>query len=139
MADLCSCSLNSVVHGLRELAISKSFRPRDDSKIKALISAAKSGASAPASELQSIVSQIAMNVHGVYVLKSTGNPAIDPLRLFEDLDTFFKCRNVVIDLFRGKEPNAKINKQEIRIAAQTRLKKDISDSEYNQVGKIIYY
>ncbi|CAL9172572.1 unnamed protein product [Musa hybrid cultivar] len=115
-------SLNSVVHGLRELAISKSFRPRDDSKIKALISAAKSGASAPASELQSIVSQIAMNVHGVYILKSTGNPALDPLRL-----------NVVIDLFRGKEPNAKINKQEIRIAAQTRLKKDISDSEYNQV------
>ncbi|WOK95088.1 hypothetical protein Cni_G03795 [Canna indica] len=114
-------SINSIINGLRGLAISNSSRPRDDSKTKALINAATNGASAPVSELESIVCQIAVNVHGSYVLKSSGNPTLDPLR------------NVVIDLFRGKEPNAKINKQEIRIAAQTRLKKDISDSEYNQV------
>ncbi|XP_074591886.1 uncharacterized protein LOC141847717 [Curcuma longa] len=114
-------SINSVVNGLRGLAISNSSRPRDDPKIRAIINAATNAASAPISELQSIVSQIAVDVHGVYVLKSTGSSDLHRLR------------DVVIDLFRGKEPNAKLNKQEIRIAAKTRHQKDINDSDYNQV------
>ncbi|XP_010906545.1 uncharacterized protein [Elaeis guineensis] len=114
-------SINSIVSGLRDLAISSSSRPRDDPKTKALVNAAKSGADAPLPELQSVISQVAVNIHGLYVLKSMGNPALDPLR------------NVVIDLFRGKEPNAKLKKQEICKAAEFRLKRNITDSEYNQV------
>ncbi|XP_038985804.1 DNA-directed RNA polymerase III subunit RPC5 isoform X2 [Phoenix dactylifera] len=114
-------SLNSIVSGLRDLAISSSSRPRDDAKTKALANAAKNGADAPLPELQSVISQVAANIHGLYVLKSMGNPTLDPLR------------NVVIDLFRGKEPNAKLKKQEISKAAEFRLKRNITDSEYNQV------
>ncbi|KAG6469721.1 hypothetical protein ZIOFF_070651 [Zingiber officinale] len=114
-------SINSVVNELRGLAISNSSRPREDPKIRAIINAAANGASAPISELQSIVSQIAVDVHGTYVLKSTGSSDLDRLR------------DVVIDLFRGKEPKAKLNKQEVRMAAKARLQKDINDSDYNQV------
>lgn len=75
------CSINSIVSGLRDLAISSSSRPRDDPKTKALVNAAKSGADAPLPELQSVISQVAVNIHGLYVLKSMGNPTLDPLRL----------------------------------------------------------
>ncbi|XP_042443769.1 uncharacterized protein LOC122028885 isoform X1 [Zingiber officinale] len=114
-------SMNSVINGLRGLAISNSSRPREDPRTRAIINAATNGASAPVTELQAIVSQIAVDVHGVYILKSSGS------------SDFHRLRDVVIDLFRGKEPNAKLNKQEIRIAAKTRLQKDITDSDYNQV------
>ena len=63
------CSINSIVSGLRDLAISSSSRPRDDPKTKALVNAAKSGADAPLPELQSVISQVAVNIHGLYVLK----------------------------------------------------------------------
>jgi len=44
----------------------------------------------------------------------------------------FCYRNVLIFLFRKKEPNATLTKQEILATAATYLKKEITDREYHQ-------
>ncbi|KAG0483236.1 hypothetical protein HPP92_011320, partial [Vanilla planifolia] len=116
-------SLSSIVRGLREMALFKSSRPKEDPKTRLLVNAAENAVSAPLEDLLSIIHQVTVEIHGVHVLKHAGNPALDPLR------------NVVINLFQGKEPYAKLLKQEIKQAAQVSLKRDISDSEYTQKAK----
>lgn len=64
------------------MAVSKSTLPKADASARAAIAAAL-GVSSP--ELQAIISQVAINIHSVYVLKSLGNPNIDPLRLHKTL------------------------------------------------------
>ena len=44
-------------------------------------------------------------------------------------------RKVVIDLFCGKEPNAKLKRADIMEAAKIALKKEITTHEYNKVSK----
>ncbi|XP_077245617.1 SIN-like family protein [Tasmannia lanceolata] len=112
------CSLQLICQGLRDMAVSKTYQPKVDSRVAL---AALQSASAPLPELQSVISQIAMHIHGVYVLKSLGIPAVDPLR------------NVVINLFLAKEANAKLKKADIVEAARIALKREISNSEYTQV------
>ncbi|KAG0452100.1 hypothetical protein HPP92_026150 [Vanilla planifolia] len=102
------------------MALFKSSRPKEDPKTRLLVNAAENAVSAPLEDLLSIIHQVTVEIHGVHVLKHAGNPALDPLR------------NVVINLFQGKEPYAKLLKQEIKQAAQVSLKRDISDSEYTQ-------
>lgn len=54
------------------MAVSKSTLPKGDAR--AVIAAAY-GADAPQEELQAVISQIAINIHGAYVLKlSTDHP-----------------------------------------------------------------
>lgn len=72
-------------------------------------------------EVENIASQIAIKVHKVYVLKSLGKPALD------------QFRNVAIKYFIGHEYGAKVKKQEIKLAAQLELKRDVSDADYSQV------
>ncbi|OVA04539.1 DNA-directed RNA polymerase III subunit Rpc5 [Macleaya cordata] len=112
------CSLQLIRQGLRDLAVSKSALPKLHPKAAV---AAGYGADAPPSELQSVISQVAINIHGVYVSKTSENPTLNPLR------------SVVINLFSGKEPNAKLKKADIVEAAKIILKRDISNAEYNQV------
>ncbi|XP_073004545.1 uncharacterized protein [Typha latifolia] len=111
-------SLNSIIRDLREFAKRLSALPKDSGKSKALVSAVTIGASAPPSELHSVISQVAVYVHGVYVLKPVENDSL---------------RNVFIKLFRDKGPNAKLKKQEITQAATRFLKRVVTESEYNQV------
>lgn len=54
--------------------------------------AAAYGVDAPPEELQEIINQVAMNIHGLYVLKSSPeHPEYDPLRLFTDSLFNFLC------------------------------------------------
>lgn len=71
-------SFQLICQGLRDLAISQSTLPKADPRIAV---AAASGADAPPEELQEIISQVATNIHGSYVLKSSpDHPQYDPLR-----------------------------------------------------------
>ena len=46
----------------------------------------------------------------------------------------FPCRRVVIELFLGKGPNAKLKKGEIIEAAKIRLQKEPTNSEFQKVS-----
>ncbi|XP_020257102.1 DNA-directed RNA polymerase III subunit RPC5 isoform X2 [Asparagus officinalis] len=72
-------------------------------------------------EVQSALSEVAVNIHGVYVLKSPRNPALKELR------------NFIISLFRQKKANVKFRELDVRKAAQNHLKRNISDSEFKLV------
>ncbi|KAH0448846.1 hypothetical protein IEQ34_022646 [Dendrobium chrysotoxum] len=111
-------SFQSIVSGLQEIARMSS--PKKDIKTRLLVNAAALAVSAPVKDLRSVIDQVAVRVHGLYVLKTAGNPALDPLR------------NVVISLYREREPNVKLRRKEIKQAAQLCLKMDISDYEYYQ-------
>ncbi|KAH7659911.1 DNA-directed RNA polymerase III subunit Rpc5 protein [Dioscorea alata] len=116
-------SPKAIVQGLRELAKVLRAKPKDDRRYVAVSDAAVYAAKASFSELQVVLNQVAINIHGVYVAKSMGNSSIDPLR------------DVVIALFCHKEPQAKLKKQEVQQAAQIRLKRDITENEYSLVMK----
>lgn len=58
------------------MALSKSILSKSDAKI---VRDAAHGLDAPPEELQAVISEIACNIHGFYVLKS---PQDDPFRLF---------------------------------------------------------
>ncbi|KAL0332515.1 UNVERIFIED_CONTAM: hypothetical protein Scaly_2153000 [Sesamum calycinum] len=73
-------------------------------------------------ELQAIISQVAVNIHGICVPKSSpDNPQYDPFR------------KIVIDLFLAEGPNAKLKKAPIVEAAKMELKRDIAQIEYQKV------
>ncbi|KAF5205312.1 Dna-directed rna polymerase iii subunit rpc5 [Thalictrum thalictroides] len=108
------CSLELILEGLKEHALSKSAGRGEEV-------VARETLNAPEPEVQSIIDQLAVNIHGVYVLKSLGDPTLDPFR------------SAVITLFCGKEPNAKVKKAEIAAAAKLRLNRDMNPKEYSQV------
>ncbi|KAJ6732946.1 DNA-DIRECTED RNA polymeraseS III 80 KDA POLYPEPTIDE RNA polymerase III SUBUNIT 5 [Salix koriyanagi] len=113
------CSFEMICQGLRQLAISQSTLPKADPRI---LVAAASGAEAPPEELQEVISEVATNIHGFYVLKSSPeHPDFDPLR------------KVVIGLFLARGPNANIKKSEVQAAARHELKREPSNSEYIKV------
>ncbi|KAF7828831.1 DNA-directed RNA polymerase III subunit RPC5 [Senna tora] len=109
------CSFQTICHGLREMALSKSMLSKSDAKI---VRDAALGLDAPPEELQAVISEIACNIHGFYVLKSSQD---DPFR------------DVVIDMLRGSGPNAKLRKAEIVEAARRKLKREVTNNEYNKV------
>ncbi|PPD80995.1 hypothetical protein GOBAR_DD22081 [Gossypium barbadense] len=109
--------LQLIRKGLRDLALSQSTLPKADAR---LVVKAAYGADAPEHELQDVVSQVAVELHGgLFVMKSSQeNPECDPLR------------EVVINLLRVKD---KLKKAEVTAAAQVSLKRDITNNEYNKV------
>ncbi|KAK9095625.1 hypothetical protein Scep_027094 [Stephania cephalantha] len=118
-SDYKVCSLQLINQSLRDRALAKSSNSKAGER--AARAAAKAASDFP-KELLSIVNEIAIKVHSVYVAKSSENSTLNPLR------------NVVINLFRGKEPNAKLRKADIIEAAKISAKKDYSDTpEYSQV------
>ncbi|GAV69506.1 Sin_N domain-containing protein [Cephalotus follicularis] len=113
------CSLQLICQGLRELAVSQASLPKADGRMYV---AAANGIDAPQQEFKEVISEVATNIHGLYVLKSSPDyPEYDPLR------------KVVIDLLRGKEFKAKLKKTEVFSAAKIDLKRDITNNEYNKV------
>uniref|UniRef100_A0A0A9GGL1 Uncharacterized protein n=1 Tax=Arundo donax TaxID=35708 RepID=A0A0A9GGL1_ARUDO len=109
--------MQAVVRDLRQLAAKYASDRKDGPKLQALSNAAKSCASLPHKELEESICQVAVPVHGVYVAKPT---------LQKNL------RNILILLFRAKESNATLTKQEILDAAADRLKREITEREYHQ-------
>ncbi|XP_071913492.1 uncharacterized protein [Coffea arabica] len=113
------CSFQQICQRLREMAVSESSRPKGFAR-EAI--AAAHGVEAPPEELQAIISQVAINIHGVYVLKSS------PVHPEHD-----EFRKVVIDLFIAEGPNAKLKKASMIEAAKLQLKRDINSLEYQKV------
>lgn len=71
-------SFQLICQGLRDLAISQSTLPKADPRIAI---AAASAADSPPEELQEVISEVATNIYGFYVLKSSpDHPEYDPLR-----------------------------------------------------------
>lgn len=112
------CSSRQICQRLRAMALSESFKPKGSREaVTAALSVDK-----PTDELKAIISQVCIDIHGVYVLKSSpDNP---------DLDDF---RNVVIDLLIGQGPNAKLKKASIKEAAKQKLGREIKDADYLKV------
>jgi len=110
-------SMQAVVRDLRQLAAKYASNRKDGSKLQALSNAAKSCASLSHDELKHSISLVAAAVHDVFVAKP---------------EVKVSLRNVLIFLFRKKEPNATLTKQEILATAATYLKKEITDREYHQ-------
>ncbi|KAF5736057.1 SIN-like family protein putative isoform 1 [Tripterygium wilfordii] len=113
------CSFQLICQGLRDLAVSQATLPKADHRIAV---AAANGIEAPREELEEVLSQCTINIHGFYVLKSSSeHPEYDPLR------------KVVIDLLLGQGPNAKLKKAEVSHAARLALKREFTSIEYNKV------
>ncbi|XP_055804364.1 uncharacterized protein LOC129873316 isoform X2 [Solanum dulcamara] len=75
-------------------------------------------------QIEAVVNQIAVNIHGVYVLKSSpDNPQYDALR------------KVVIDLFMAEGLSAKLKKASIIEAAKLQLGRDVTSVEFQKVMK----
>ncbi|KAI4314869.1 hypothetical protein L6164_027734 [Bauhinia variegata] len=109
------CSLQLIRRQLRAMALGNASLLKPDPK---MVVAAREGHDAPTEELEAALSEVARNIHGCYVLKSSKD---DPFR------------NVVIDMYCGSEPNAKLKKAEIVEAARKILKRDVTNNEYGKV------
>ncbi|KAK4416538.1 hypothetical protein Salat_2479300 [Sesamum alatum] len=113
------CSFQQISQRLRDMAVSES--KRSTGFAREAVAAANSIDAFP-DELQAIISQVAVNIHGICVPKSSpDNPQYDPFR------------KVVIDLFLAEGPNAKLKKAPIIEAAKMELKRDIAPNEYQKV------
>ncbi|XP_058207991.1 uncharacterized protein LOC131321021 [Rhododendron vialii] len=112
------CSFQLICQRLREMAISESTRPKG---IAREVKAAAIALDAPQEELLDLIGQVAINIHGVYVSKSSIDPQYDPLR------------KIVIDLLIAEGPNAKLKRAAIVEAAKMQLNQDISPNAYQKV------
>lgn len=111
------CSFQFIREELRKMAVSKTTLSKGDSKIA--VDAAHS-LDGPEHELKAVISDVACDIHGYYVLKSSQD---DPFR------------DVVIDLLRGSGPNAKLKKAEILEAARLKLRREVPNNEFTKVMK----
>ncbi|KAK1697144.1 hypothetical protein QYE76_013841 [Lolium multiflorum] len=110
-------SFQAVVRDLRHLAVKYASDRKDGAKFQALSNAAKTCVSLPRKELEASIKVVAVDVHDVYVQRTEERSTV---------------RNVIIKLFREKEPNATLKKQEILDNAARILKREVSDKEYHQ-------
>ncbi|KAA0044763.1 DNA-directed RNA polymerase III subunit RPC5 isoform X1 [Cucumis melo var. makuwa] len=113
------CSFQLICQGLRDLAVSQSTLPKADARMAV---AAAYGVDAPPEELKKIISQVATEIHGLYVLTSSPeHPEYDPLR------------KVVIQLLRGRGPKAVLKKADVLEASKRELGRAINSNEYSKV------
>ncbi|KAL8095253.1 uncharacterized protein LOC141689910 isoform X1 [Apium graveolens] len=112
------CSFHRICQLLRDVAISKDVHAKGG----ALERSAATGLDAPPEELRAIINQVAIDIHGVYVSRTSTDHPYDGLR------------KTVIDLLIVEGPNAKLKKATIIEAAKIALKReDIPMAEYNKV------
>ncbi|KAK0606346.1 hypothetical protein LWI29_036762 [Acer saccharum] len=104
--------------GLRDWAVSQSTLPKADARVSLLVAEGVDSAN-----FEEVISQVATNIHGYYVLKSSpeNNPELDRLR------------KIVLDLLLGKGPDAKLKKADVVEAARHVLQKEITSNEYLKV------
>ncbi|KAH1223190.1 DNA-directed RNA polymerase III subunit RPC5 [Glycine max] len=117
------CSFKLICEGLREMAVSKAMLSKGDSKMA--VDAAHS-LDGPHNELMAVISEVACEINGSYVLKSSPD---DPFRR----SVLVLCRDVVIDMLCGSGPNAKLKKAEILEAARRKLGREVASNEYTKV------
>ncbi|CAN4083245.1 unnamed protein product [Withania somnifera] len=113
------CSFQLICRGLEKMALDKSS-PLKEGPRNAITAAVGNAQE----EIRAVLDQVAVNIHGVYVLKSSpDNPQDDTLR------------KVVIDLFMAGGLSAKLKKATITEAAKMRLGRDITSVEFQKVMK----
>ncbi|EPS66723.1 hypothetical protein M569_08053 [Genlisea aurea] len=113
------CSFQQVVQSLRAIVISKI---RKESSTGGSTSAAANVLTASSDELQAIINEAVVNIHGIGVLKSSlDHPEYNPFR------------EVVIKLFSGEPPNAKLKRAAIIDVAKAELGREISKIECDKV------
>ncbi|XP_057773124.1 uncharacterized protein LOC130992489 [Salvia miltiorrhiza] len=113
-----TCSYQQISQRLRDMAVSESARSKGFAK--EAVAAANSIDAFP-DELQAIINEVAVNIHGICVPKSSpDHPEYDDLR------------KLVIDLFLGEGPNAKLKKAQIAEAAKQKHM-DMSEAAYKKV------
>jgi DNA-directed RNA polymerase-3 subunit RPC5 len=140
------CSFQAVVRDLRHLAVKYASDRKDGAKFQALSNAAKTCVSLPRKELEASIKVVAVDVHDVYVQRTEERGTVRYCKFENGTEYHFDndrssvlinllspCRNVIIKLFREKEPNVTIKKQEILDNAVRILKREVSDKEYHQV------
>lgn len=114
-----TCSVLQISQRLRDMAVDENLRAKGSAKEEAL--AAANSIDAFPDELQTILSTIAVNVHGICVPKSSpDHPEYDDLR------------QVVIDLFLAEGPQGKLKKAQI-FAAATSRGKEPTQAAYQKV------
>ncbi|XP_068345124.1 uncharacterized protein [Pyrus communis] len=115
------CNFQLIRRGLSDLAVRTSTLPKVDPRSKK-VTAAQYGVQAPPHELQKVISEIAIDIHGSYVLKSSpDHPEHD------------KLRKVVMDLLCAKGPNAKLKRGEVSEATKISLGKEFTANEFSKV------
>ncbi|KAK9066897.1 hypothetical protein SSX86_014221 [Deinandra increscens subsp. villosa] len=112
------CSINQIRQRLRDMAVSENTQRKGTREAKA----AAAAADAPQEELKKILTQVAVNIHGSFVLRSS-----------PDHPQFDELRNIVINLFLADAPGGKLKKATIFAAAKEQLKRDITNTEYSKV------
>lgn len=115
------CSLPLIKQGLRDLAISQSTLPKADARMTVLAAEIVDSSFVDTQEFAEVISQVATNIHGFYVSKSSEDPQHGPLR------------KVVTDLLLAGGPDAKLKKADVVEAARHVLKREISNAEYSKV------
>ncbi|KAK9058613.1 hypothetical protein SSX86_023455 [Deinandra increscens subsp. villosa] len=123
------CSMDQIRQRLRDMAVSENTQRKGTREAKA----ANVAADAPHEELKKILTQVAANIHGSFVLRSSpDHPQYDELRLFIDFRQI-RFKNIVIDLFLAQGPRGKLKKASISEAVKVRLKRDMTNIEYQKV------
>ncbi|CAL9242842.1 unnamed protein product [Arabidopsis halleri] len=113
------CRYETICQGLRDLAVSTSNNPKADSGMAVNVALA---VDAYQDALKVVISEVAANIHGSYVsISSPDHPEYDSLR------------GVVISLFLGTGPGAKLMKAEVFAAGRTKLEREITNNEYIKV------
>lgn len=115
------CSMPLIKQGLRDLAVSQSTLPKADARMTVLAAEIVDSNFVETQEFAEVISQVATNIHGFYVSKSSEDPQHGPLR------------KVVTDLLLAGGPDAKLKKADIVEAARHALKREISNAEYSKV------
>ncbi|KAL6498124.1 hypothetical protein OROGR_028521 [Orobanche gracilis] len=113
------CSFQQISQLLRGMAVSESARSTGFAR--EAVAAANSIDAYP-DEFQAIINEVAVNIHGTCVPKSSpDSPQYDPFR------------EVVIDLLKNEGPNAKLRKALILEAAKLKLNREIPPNEFQKV------
>ncbi|CAH2044608.1 unnamed protein product [Thlaspi arvense] len=113
------CSYETICQKLRDLAVSTSNNPKADSGMAQQVALA---VDAHQEELQQIISEVTVNIHGSFVSKSSPD--------HPECDHF---REVVINLLHGSGPGAKIMKANVFAAVKDHLNDDINNNDYLKV------
>ncbi|KAK7309282.1 hypothetical protein RJT34_05867 [Clitoria ternatea] len=108
------CSFQMICQELRAMAVSQNTLSKDYK----IFTVAAHSLDGPHDELKAVISEVAYDIHGYYVLKSSQD---DPFR------------DVVIDLLRGCGPDAKLKKADILSAARMKLNREVTNNEYTKV------
>ncbi|WMV07531.1 hypothetical protein MTR67_000916 [Solanum verrucosum] len=101
------CSFQQIRQGLQKLGVPKSYPPKGAPRNA--ITASIDVFDAPQEEIQAVINQVAVNIHGVM--------------------------KVVIDLFMAEGPSAKQKKASVTEAAKLQLNRDITNVDFLKVMK----